>query len=481
MPLATTRRAWSAVALLAALLYPSAAPAQVPFGSAFTYQGRLTDVGGPANGTYDIRFTLFTASSGGVQVGQVVVSGLAVTGGLFTATLDFGGAAFDGTDRWLELAVQQGGGGFQVLSPRQHLTPAPYAQTMFTRTVVVKPVGTVAQNGNALLTALNGITTATQTNPWLLKIEPGIYQVPPGALHMKPYVDMEGSGENVTLIRSVGTPDNATGTLLTADNVELRSLTVENTGGDQFAKPIYVHGTSPVLSHVTASSSGATIENHGIFVDEAAGGTNAPLVKDSTILVIGSGAANGYGFLSIGNVAPNLYRVSSTVEFGGFATAFWNYQTTLYSVDIVGITCCATSGSEGMSSVQSSVQVLNSQFQGGFPGSGMSAVAGSTITLRNVSVNGGDNGILNDSSYLDIRRSGVGGTTGINNTATTGTFSVRIDDSAVSGTTRTINSTAQFSIFVGASKLDGPVPAGGTQACVASYTGAYLPLTAGCN
>ena len=44
--------------LLLALLLDLGARAQ---GTAFTYQGRLQDTGEPANGTYDLRFTLFDA------------------------------------------------------------------------------------------------------------------------------------------------------------------------------------------------------------------------------------------------------------------------------------------------------------------------------------------------------------------------------------------------------------------------------------
>src|SRR5207302_4141308 len=39
-------------------------------GSGFTYQGRLKDGGSPANGQYDIVFTLFDAPSAGNQVGS---------------------------------------------------------------------------------------------------------------------------------------------------------------------------------------------------------------------------------------------------------------------------------------------------------------------------------------------------------------------------------------------------------------------------
>ena len=46
---------------------------------------------------------------------------------MFTVTLDFGGV-FTGADRWLEIAVRtNGGGAFAPLTPRQAVTPTPYA------------------------------------------------------------------------------------------------------------------------------------------------------------------------------------------------------------------------------------------------------------------------------------------------------------------------------------------------------------------
>src|SRR4051812_48395129 len=57
-------------------------------GTAFTYQGRVSDGAGPANGNYDLTFTLFSAVSGGATAGTSnVFDNLAVTNGLFTATL----------------------------------------------------------------------------------------------------------------------------------------------------------------------------------------------------------------------------------------------------------------------------------------------------------------------------------------------------------------------------------------------------------
>jgi hypothetical protein len=97
--------------------------------TAITYQGQLRADALPANGSYDLEFALFDAATVGSQISSTVaVNGVTVTNGLFTVALDFGSKAFSGPDRWLEVAVQPaGGGGFTTLTPRQKLTPAPYA------------------------------------------------------------------------------------------------------------------------------------------------------------------------------------------------------------------------------------------------------------------------------------------------------------------------------------------------------------------
>ncbi len=101
-------------------------------GTAFTYQGRLSDGGNPANGNYDLTFALFSASSGTGQVGSALTNtATAVSNGLFTVILDFG-ANFPGGDRWLEIGVRTNSGvsgTFSTLLPRQQVTPAPYAIT----------------------------------------------------------------------------------------------------------------------------------------------------------------------------------------------------------------------------------------------------------------------------------------------------------------------------------------------------------------
>jgi len=97
--------------------------------TSFTYQGRLTDGGTPANGNYDLQFALFDAADGSNQIGQTkTVSSVPVSGGVFTVTLDFGASAFSGVSRFLEISARpSGAAGFTLLTPRQPITATPYA------------------------------------------------------------------------------------------------------------------------------------------------------------------------------------------------------------------------------------------------------------------------------------------------------------------------------------------------------------------
>lgn len=122
------RQVSSALIVLAA----SAATAiAVPLGSAFTYQGQLKDGGSPASGGYAMDFKLFDADVGGTQVGPTLTfdgmggnpAPVEVINGLFSVALDFGAAAYNGQDRYLEITVEGA-----AITPRQRLTAAPHAR-----------------------------------------------------------------------------------------------------------------------------------------------------------------------------------------------------------------------------------------------------------------------------------------------------------------------------------------------------------------
>jgi hypothetical protein len=125
--------------ILAALLISNAAAQSGPIGpqalagTGFTYQGQLKNANGPVTGVCDFQFSLWDAASAGVQVGATQsIAAVNISGGLFTAQLngagEFGASAFNGQGRWVQVAVKCAGDPiFTTLTPRQPLTPAPYA------------------------------------------------------------------------------------------------------------------------------------------------------------------------------------------------------------------------------------------------------------------------------------------------------------------------------------------------------------------
>jgi trimeric autotransporter adhesin len=99
-------------------------------GTAFTYQGRLNTGNTPANGNYDLAFTLYNSSGGGNIAGPVTNSATTVSNGVFTTTIDFGAPVFNGSAVWLGIAVRTNGNGtFTALMPYEQVIPTPYAIT----------------------------------------------------------------------------------------------------------------------------------------------------------------------------------------------------------------------------------------------------------------------------------------------------------------------------------------------------------------
>jgi hypothetical protein len=110
----------------------------------FTYQGQLNHGGNPLNATADFQFTLFDALAGPNQIGSMLpVNNVTITEGVFTVPIDFGASAFDGSARFLQIAVRSpaGSGAFTTLTPRQQLTATPYA--LHTRGIFVDEAGHV--------------------------------------------------------------------------------------------------------------------------------------------------------------------------------------------------------------------------------------------------------------------------------------------------------------------------------------------------
>ncbi len=145
-------------ALAAAAAVTSAARAQTPVDTGWTYQGRMTDNGAPANGPYDLRFTLFQDDQGTLQNGATLdMPGVQVDSGLFTARLDFG-PLFAGFKNWLQVEISPAGAGTYEALPLQEITSAP--QSLFAQTLGLPYSASADIPGpGSVLTALNADAT----------------------------------------------------------------------------------------------------------------------------------------------------------------------------------------------------------------------------------------------------------------------------------------------------------------------------------
>ena len=228
-------------------------------GTAFTYQGRLQDGGSPANGSYDLAFTLFDAETDGTAIaGPLDLPATAVSNGLFTVSLDFGGQ-FDGGPRYLEIQVNTNGGDTPViLSPRQQLTPAPYA--IFAQNASGVAGGAVVQSLNGLkddVTLVAGANVTITPNGNTLTIDAA------GA-----------GGGGIWSVNNNNAYYNAGNVGIGTDSPQTKLAVRTGTGYYGFT---HTDGTTSVGSYVGGSSSGA------------AGGWLGTLSADPLHLFVGGG------------------------------------------------------------------------------------------------------------------------------------------------------------------------------------------------
>ena len=112
------------------------------FGNEITYQGELNQSGSPANGLYDMRFSLYSTS--GIQIhAPVTIAAVSVVDGVFTVEIPFGASAWNDDapfEKFLQIEVRNAGSGsYTALAPRTKLTATPHAQVARTAQALVFP------------------------------------------------------------------------------------------------------------------------------------------------------------------------------------------------------------------------------------------------------------------------------------------------------------------------------------------------------
>lgn len=160
----------------------------------------------------------------------------------------------------------------------------------------------VAKSGGdftSVTAAMNSISDASSSSRYLVWVAPGVYDNED--VDMQPFVDIQGSGQDVTVLTSTGgtgglSPDSAT--LVGAANAELRDLSVEIEAADPsvWAHAIYT-AESTTFKNVTASASGGS-RSRGMVVAGGVPGLIDVLLfaRDGSVSNIGLDLFNAAGF-----------------------------------------------------------------------------------------------------------------------------------------------------------------------------------------
>lgn len=118
-------------------------------------------------------------------------------------------------------------------------------------------------NCDALQAALAGTTDNDASNRYLLYLEPGIYDCGTVFVQMKPFIDLQGSGQGVTEI--TGNSVGVFGVVNMVADTELSDLTVTNLGGTSEIS-LAGTGTNLRVSDVTARAFDGTSNSIGLFL-----------------------------------------------------------------------------------------------------------------------------------------------------------------------------------------------------------------------
>ena len=332
----------------------------------------------------------------------------------------------------------------------------------YERTIIVSP----SAGGAGLQAAIDGITDASASNTYLVKVEPGIYDVSSGGLSTKAWVDVEGSGEGMTTIRAAATVP----ALFVVGNPEVRFVTLEHDGAAGPGGPgtggagsvILSSGSSARFSHVTLIAKAIAGGAAGVFFENPTSLT----LNDVTILVE-AGTGDKAGINGTGGTVT-LDRVKMSVS-GGDGTSY----------GILGNTINLTAARTG-------IDVETTSTTG--PAGGIKLTAGESASLRDVdaSVSAGTGATVVGAEFSEvsakIAHSQISAASGRGiQMSGTGFHELRVENSSIAGPDNTIHAaSANKTIRAAGSQLNGGAVSAATATCAFIWDETFTNFASSC-
>jgi hypothetical protein len=280
----------------------------------FRYQGRLTEGGHPASGTYELRFDLCTNAVEGTNVTSPLLrTNVAVLNGLFATDLDFGAGIWDGTAYWLEIGVRTNGStaSFTTLSPRCRLSAVPYS-------LYTAQAGVSASASNLLAALPGGLLSGTYFSRVVLNNPSNSFAGDGSGLTNLNTWQSTGNSGTTAGVNFLGTTDNQPMEL--AVNGQ-RVLRLEPT----LISPNVIGGFSGNYASnavgVTIGGGGASGKPNAVLADYGAigGGYCNAILTNSPFATVSGGqfnSASGANVTAGGGLSNTIVAVNSTIGGG---------------------------------------------------------------------------------------------------------------------------------------------------------------------
>jgi hypothetical protein len=330
------------VALLVAFLFngvttaqetppsPDLAP-EADAASTFTYQGYLQQGGAPVNGTCDFQFRLYSALTGGTQIGSTLsFNREAVSQGRFTIEFNFGANPINGQGRWLQMAVRcpAGAGSFTTLTPRQVLTGTPFALSLLPG---AGTTGTVASSGILNLSNSSTASGALGLNVALAPIGVQVGRASNNGLQVN---SAGNNGLKVAAASNNGVQvDSAGENGLQVDSAGGNGVQVSSASGNGL---LVDAAGAPSISYFSSLNDGVEVagaQGHGFYLGRAdQDGLRIRSTGDDAIQIGEGGVAPNYGVYAPAPGTPFITLLPNTANANGewaLYTTDWIYSATI--------------------------------------------------------------------------------------------------------------------------------------------------------
>ena len=388
-----------------------------------SYQGRVTVGSNPYDGPGYFKFAIVNAgasttywSNDGTPSGEPTNSvRLTVTNGLFNVLL--GDTTLDGMsqsltaedfeqpDCYLRVWFSPDGNTYEWLDPDRRIAAVPYAlqaqeaadadtvdglhaselETHYQNVVVVAKSG---GDYTSVQAAIDSITDAAADNAYLVWVAPGVYNE---TVTMKPYVHLQGAGQEATVITSTagGVDFPPPATLLLANDTSLRDLTVGNGGTSDYNTALLATAgmTRTLVADVTARVQGSGVFNYAIvLIGDDVG------VTLQQVTALAENSSNNFGLVNYSGAQATLRGGFFTARGGTDACGIHNADgaTTLEAESVIALGENASNNNYGLWNVGTAAATLRG---GSYTGRGGSQARGidnedssTTLEAENVTV-----------------------------------------------------------------------------------------------